>query len=173
MLQNMLIILGGLPGTGKTTIARELARRIGAVHLRIDSIEQAILRSGLANREFDATDDAGYLVAYAVAADNLAAGLTVVADSVNPLPVTRDSWIEVANRSQVRAVEIEVMCSDVDEHRRRVERRSADIPGHRTPTWQEVISRDYRPWDRQHIRIDTAHKSIEEIVEMIRATLLS
>lgn len=39
----MLIIFGGLPGTGKTTIARELARQTGAMHLRIDSIEQAIM----------------------------------------------------------------------------------------------------------------------------------
>ena len=43
----MLIILGGLPGTGKTTIARELARQLGAVHVRIDSIEEAILDSGV------------------------------------------------------------------------------------------------------------------------------
>jgi predicted kinase len=42
----MLIIFGGLPGTGKTTIARELARQLGAVHVRIDSIEEAILDSG-------------------------------------------------------------------------------------------------------------------------------
>jgi len=39
----MLTIFGGLPGTGKTTIARELARQTGAIHLRIDSIEQAIM----------------------------------------------------------------------------------------------------------------------------------
>jgi predicted kinase len=42
----VLIILAGLPGTGKTTIARLLARRLGAVHVRIDSIEQAIRDSG-------------------------------------------------------------------------------------------------------------------------------
>src|ERR1700724_2621891 len=41
----MLIILGGLPGTGKTTIARELSRQLGAVHVRIDSIEEAIVDS--------------------------------------------------------------------------------------------------------------------------------
>ena len=38
-----LLILSGLPGAGKTTIVRELARRIGAVHVRIDSIEHAIM----------------------------------------------------------------------------------------------------------------------------------
>ena len=34
----MLIILGGLPGVGKTTIAREVARQLGAIHVRVDSI---------------------------------------------------------------------------------------------------------------------------------------
>jgi predicted kinase len=46
----MLIIFGGLPGTGKTTIARALAHQIGAVHLRIDSIEQAIRDSEVLSR---------------------------------------------------------------------------------------------------------------------------
>jgi predicted kinase len=41
----MLISLSGLPGVGETTIARELARQIGAVHLSIDTIEQAIRSS--------------------------------------------------------------------------------------------------------------------------------
>ena len=85
----MLIILGGLPGVGKTAIAVELARLTGAVHLRIDSIEQAIRSSGKVNRPLD---DAGYRVAYAVAEDNLRIGRTVIADSVNPLRVTREAW---------------------------------------------------------------------------------
>ncbi|MGO8655704.1 AAA family ATPase, partial [Rhizobium ruizarguesonis] len=38
----MLIIVGGLPGSGNTTIARALAERLNAVHVRVDTIEQAI-----------------------------------------------------------------------------------------------------------------------------------
>jgi len=38
----VLIVFGGLPGTGKTAIARELSRRLGASYVRIDTIEQSL-----------------------------------------------------------------------------------------------------------------------------------
>lgn len=79
----MLIVIGGLPGTGKTTLARLPAARTGAVHLRIDTIEQAVVRSGLARRPLGPV---GYVVGYAVAGDHLRQGLTVIAESVNPSP---------------------------------------------------------------------------------------
>jgi predicted kinase len=101
----VLIIFGGLPGTGKTTIARELARQIGAIHLRIDSIEQAIRDC---SPDAVGLDEAGYRVAYAVAEDNLRLGHTV-ADSVNPLQITRDAWLEVGRRAQAITMEIEVI----------------------------------------------------------------
>ncbi len=169
----MLIILAGLPGTGKTTIARELARQLGAVHVRIDSIEEAILDSGLLSSPVNdsAMNDAGYRVGNAVAADNLRIGRTVIADSINPIPLSRDAWIEVANRAQVPAVEIEVTCSDAKEHRRRVESRISDIPRSRSLTWQEVVSRDYRPWNREHIVIDTANLTVEQVVAILRGAI--
>lgn len=43
----MLIVLSGFPGVGKTAIARELARVLPAVHVRVDSIDQALRRAGL------------------------------------------------------------------------------------------------------------------------------
>jgi predicted kinase len=168
----MLIILGGLPGVGKTTIARELARQLGAVHIRIDSIEQAILDSGALGSPINSPiNDAGYRVGNAVAADNLRIGSTVIADSVNPVPLSRDAWVEVANRAQVSAVEIEVTCSDAKEHQHRVETRLSDIPGSRPLTWQDVVSRDYRPWDRAQIVIDTANRTIEQVVTIIREAI--
>lgn len=164
----MLVVFGGLPGTGKTTIARELARQLGAVHLRIDSIEQA-LRDYRAGRH--SLDDAGYRVAYMVAADNLSIGRIVIADSVNPLAETRDAWVAVAKRTRTRVVEVEVICSDPDEHRRRAEKRVSDIPGLMLPTWQEIICREYHPWDRKHLVVDTTRQSVEQSVQMLREAI--
>jgi predicted kinase len=164
----MLIVLGGLPGVGKTSIARELARLLCAVHIRIDSIELAVRESGVA---VVSIDDAGYRVGYAIAEDNLRLGRIVIADCVNPLPITRDAWIEVAKRAKVPAAEVEVECSDRREHRRRVEQRLGHIPALSGPTWKEVLSRDYRPWTREHIVLDTAGRTIEQAVATLQTAL--
>jgi predicted kinase len=164
----VLIIFGGLPGTGKTTIARELARQIGATHLRIDSIEQAMRDASPKNPP---VRDEGYRVAYAVAEDNLRIGRTVVADSVNPLSITRDAWLEVGRRAKVTAIEVEVVCSDPAQHRRRVETRQSDILGLQLPTWEQVTLREYHPWSRQHIVIDTATQTVDQAVRFLREAL--
>jgi predicted kinase len=164
----MLIIFAGLPGVGKTAIARELARKLGAMYLRIDSIELALRESGAV---IGPMNESGYRVAYAIAADNLRLGGTVVADSVNPLRITREAWREVAKKERVDSVEIEIKCSDRVEHRRRVESRSANIPGLTVLAWAEVMAREYEPWDREHIEIDTSELSVEESVELILSKL--
>lgn len=146
-----LIIFSGLSATGKTTIARELARQLGATYLRADSIEQVLRESEAVTQPIN---ELGYCVAYALAEENLRLGNTVVADSVNPLAITRDAWVSVAHRAQVRPVEIEIQCSDAIQHRRRVEERTTDIPGLSLPTWDDVTSREYHPWYREHIVLD-------------------
>jgi len=153
----MLIVMSGLPATGKTTLSRSLAQQINAVHLRIDTIEQAIVRSGLAQQPLG---PAGYLIGYALAEEHLRQGLTVVAESVNPVAVTRDAWRDVAIRASVPVAEVEVVCSDQTEHRRRVTTRTVDIPDLRLPDWSDVVNREYEPWHRERLVIDTAHRDI-------------
>ena len=138
------------------------------MHLRIDSIEQVIRDCG---SDIAPLNEAGYRVAYAVARDNLGIGQTVIADSVNPLNITRDAWREVGRRAQASTIEIEVTCSDAREHRCRVESRTTDIPGLRLPTWNEVICREYEPWIREHIVIDTAGRSVDESLKLLRGAI--
>lgn len=162
----MLIVIGGLPGTGKTTLARLLAARIGAVHLRIDTIEQAIVRSGLAQHPLGPV---GYAVGYALAEEHLQQGLTVIAESVNPLAITRDTWRDVGTKAGVPTLEIEVICSDPAEHRHRVTSRSIDIPDLPLPDWQQVLNRDYEAWGREHVIVDTAGQAPQQsLASLIR-----
>ena len=157
----MLIILAGLPGTGKTTLAREFVRRTNAIYLRIDSIEQAIRNSTQSKRSVDGV---GYCVGYAIAEDNLKLGRTVVADSVNPLDITRDAWLSTAKCARCRSLEVELICSDVLEHRQRIESRTTDIPGLTLPNWQDVLDRESHPSPRDHTVIDTAQNTGEPSV---------
>jgi predicted kinase len=163
-----LIVFSGLSASGKWSIARALAQRTGAVWLRIDSIEQAIRDLGMVPGSLD---EAGYRAAYAVAEDNLRLGHDVVGDSVNPWMLTRDAWRAVGMRAGARVVEVETVCSDEEEHRRRVEARANEVPGLILPSWQAVIDRDYHAWDRGHMTIDTAKRSVAACVELILAAI--
>ncbi len=164
-----LVTFGGLPGTGKTTLARVLAYRLGAAYLRIDSIERALIASGLAG-EGD-LGPSGYEIAQAVAADNLRLGLAVVADAVNPVHLTREAWRGVARETGAVHLEVEVVCSDPREHRRRVENRRGDLPGYPPPTWRDVQERAYEPWDGERLLLDTAMNPVDFLVERILAAL--
>ena len=154
-----LYIFGGLPGTGKSTLSLTIARELRAVHLRIDTIEGALRAAGVW-----ADGPAGYVVGHRLATDNLRLGLPVVADSVNPLPITRSAWRKAAQDVGVPFVEIEVICSDKGEHRRRIEARLRDNPMTTGPTWDDVMNREYQPWPEEHIVIDTAGQTPSQSV---------
>ena len=161
----MLIALGGLPGVGKSALAMVLARRVGAVHLRIDTIEQAMRNAGTT-----VSGPEGYLVARDLAKDLLHIGHTVIVDSVNPVAITRGYWRETAASMKVRLLEVEVVCSDKRQHRQRVESRITDIPGLVLPNWQQVLDRHYEPWKTAHV-IDTAGRTLEDSVAHAEAIL--
>jgi predicted kinase len=159
-----LISLSGLPGVGKTTLARELALRLRAIHLRVDSVEAALSRSVL---RIHPAEDAGYHAIAAVAKDNLALGMDVIADTVNSIKFTRDFWTCVAAEASAHLINIEIVCKDNRVHRARVEARASDLEGLTTPTWEEVLSREYEPWVEDRLIVDTSIRTIVECVDEI------
>ena len=162
----MLIILGGLPGCGKSTLAEKLARCLPGLWLRIDSIEQALrdadIQYGTGCREIGPE---GYMASYRVAADNLRLGHFVIADSVNPLDLTRDAWRDVARKAQAPFCEIELICSDIALHRQRIENRRSTVENLKLPDWHAVQNRDYHPWQSGQLVLDSALGDVDALCQ--------
>jgi predicted kinase len=160
----VLVVVGGLPGTGKSTIAEQLARQVHAPYLRVDRIEQAIVAYSSLTHPVGV---AGYAVAYALAGEQLSLGLDVIVECVNPVAATRDGWVGTARSAGAGIVEVEVVCSDAVEHRRRIETRPTDVEGLVKPTWNQVTGREYEAWARPRLVIDTAVTTTSEAAAAI------
>ncbi|TKJ31564.1 AAA family ATPase [Blastococcus sp. CCUG 61487] len=167
----LLVVVSGLPGTGKSAVAAALAHRSGAVHISVDVVEDAMLGAGLP-RSWE-TGVAAYEAARAVAEQNLAHGSTVVVDAVNDSEPARDTWRTAAATSRSRLVFVVLVLDDVAEHRRRLATRQRGLTHVPEPSWAEVRARaaTYAPWsDDECLRLD-AGRPVEDLVEELTARL--
>jgi predicted kinase len=149
-----LILMGGLPCSGKSTVADGVARALGIAVLAADPAEAALRRAGIAEA---ATGVASYLVLEALAEDQLRLGHSVIIDAVNPVKAARAIWRALAVRSAADLRIVECVCRDEALHRRRVEARVRGIPGLPELTWDRVERRKgaYDPWTEARLTLET------------------
>jgi len=121
----VLIVLSGLPGTGKSAIATRIAEVRGLPVLSVDPIESAIVRAGIA-QSFE-TGLAAYVVAEALAESMLMTGLSPVIDAVNSVDEARDMWRGLAAKRGVTLRIIECSIADDDAHRARLHARERGL----------------------------------------------
>ena len=162
-----LIVLSGLPGSGKSTVAEAVGRSVRATVLSVDPIESAIVRAGI-EHGFE-TGLAAYLVAETIADASLASGLDVVIDAVNSVEEARDMWRALALRrdAELRVVECVLAGEEVGRARLAGRRRGLAVP---EPTWADVERRraEWTPWPEPHLTLDAA-RPIEEKVDLALA----
>jgi predicted kinase len=161
-----LYIFSGLPGAGKSTLAVLLCKHIGASYLRVDTIEQSL--KDICGLDIYAE---GYQLAYRLASDSLNQGLSVVGDSCNSVPESRDEWEQTAINSAAQYINIEILCSDTAEHKARVENRKSAVKGLTLPTWESVRNRVFHSWDSTVISINTAGQSPEQSMKQLLTKL--
>ena len=164
----MLTVFGGLPGVGKSALARRVAELRQAAYLRVDVIESALITSGLVPAQA-VMGTAGYEVAQELARSNLDARIDVVVDAVNPVAAARDGWQRVSEATATPLLFVEVICSDRSEHRRRAEQRTSDLPGISVPTWGQVEAREYEPWQGPRLVVDNLTDIAVGVDVVIRA----
>jgi hypothetical protein len=92
-------------------------------------------------------------------------------ERVNPWELTRNAWNEIAKNVGANFVNIEVVCSNKEEHKKRLEGRSTTVSGLKDPTWQEVQERDYHPWNQDRVLLETSGKSESESFEELTLAL--
>lgn len=147
-----LIVFAGLPGTGKSTLARMVAECFGAVWLRVDTLEASLLKAGIP-QSFE-TGLAAYIAARDLAAVQLELGRDVVIDAVNGVEPARQMWSDLSKEFHAVRHVIELVCPDEGEHRRRVESRLPPTPPLPGPTWDEVVHREYQTWNEPVLSLD-------------------
>ena len=163
MASQQLIVLAGLPGSGKSTVAEGLSRELSAPVFAVDPIEAAMWRSGLAKAE---TGVAAYGVAVALADEHLRLGHSVIVDAVNPVEAPRAAWRDLATKYRADLKIIECVCVDEAEYRRRIEARIRNIDGMPEVTWARVLQRraEYEPWTDQRLVLDTSIEALERLL---------
>lgn len=162
----MLVQICGLPGAGKSTLAAAIADVVPVVSLRVDAIEAAMWKYGIPPEQ---SGTAAYSIMHAVAGPHLRRGQTVVADAVSGVDAARTGWVATAETFGSELRVIEVVCPDAVEHRRRVERRSNDLPGFTLPTWQQVerVSQEYEPRNDDRLTVDSTRPLADTLTDTL------
>jgi predicted kinase len=150
-----LIVLSGLPATGKSAVADGLARELSLPVLSVDPIESAILDAGM-ERSFE-TGLAAYNVVEAIADHQLANGRDAIVDAVNSVNPARDMWRRLAAGHGAKLLIIECVLADGAAHEARLAARARGlaIP---EPSWEDVQRRraEWTPWSEPHLVLDAA-----------------
>jgi len=148
MKKSQLIIIAGLPGSGKSTVAESLAENLAVPLFSVDPIESSIIKSGL-KRSFE-TGLAAYLVAEALAGEQLKRGLSVIIDAVNPVQEARDMWHNLVRKHHATLIIIECVL-ERELHQERIESRIRNMHGIPEVTWENIENRrkQYLPWKEE------------------------
>ncbi len=162
-----LIVLSGLPGSGKSHLAREILRRHPVAVLESDALRKALIE-----RRTYSQRESGRLFAacHGLLEELLGRGIPVLLDATNLKEMHRRPLYGIAERTGARLLLVEVRAGE-DVVRRRLEGRqaAADNPWDSSDATLEVfekMGREAEPIEGPHLVVD-ATGDISEAVKRV------
>ena len=173
-MEQCVVVVTGLPGAGKSTLADRLAMSTGAPSISGDWLLGTLAPHGVLN---DLSRPALFEVYWSLLGTLMARQLLLGQSAVLDCVVTDSQavkWDEQARASGGRFFVVECVCSDESLHRRRIAGRVRGIPGWHEIGWDHVerMRREIPPLTFPHTTVDSIHSldSNERIVlDLVRS----
>lgn len=163
-----LIQFSGLPGTGKSSLARQLASKFHFPLLSKDHFEGVLYRAALS----DGGSIHSYQLLLETAELELSLGISLVLDAVFPLPGFRERVREMAAQNKAQLYVIHSFCSDENLHQERLKNRISQVPW--SPVnWEQVqeIRSFYEAWQADEAlfldAVNPLHDNFQAICDYI------
>ncbi len=161
-----LVVLSGLPGTGKTHFARQLLRAVPLAWVQSDAVRRLLYRRPTYTfRESEWV----FRVCHRLLEDLLSRGVGVIFDATNLTERNRESLYRIADRTGARLIVVQLVAPS-ELIRQRLEARAAHPePSELSEATWEVYERMLSRWEpisRPHFVVDTS-KDVEQAVARI------
>ncbi len=174
-----LILVGGSPGTGKSTLARSLSARCGAMVLSTDELRKDLAEVGHEDRHFEPLGEGLYAPAMTErtyvellhrAETLLANGESVILDGSWSRQELRDRAAAVASAAQARLIEVECVL-EMEKAMERVGQRLArgDDASDARPEMLDQFRAQQEPWPTA-VKVDTsgpAPGTVEQVLRLL------
>lgn len=164
-----LTLFAGMPGSGKTTLARKVSRHLSMPIFAKDRVQRVLRDHNLA----DEHSGDGYYIILDLAEEQLSLGVSVILDATFPLDHFRLVASDIAARHKANLCAVYCHCSDDAVWQARMESRVQYVPGWKPVGWDAVLRmrQYYQPWNANAHVVDSIHSpqhNFDQVVSTIQ-----